>query len=264
MAYANNRAAAKPRASFQVAGGTVIKFRHPELSGQISGASPVDEIDVSRALRLNDTFFDAQPAQDSAFQETLVDGSVITVTNHLMNGSVTLQVLPTTGFVGTGDLIAAAHLIIASKDDTGGTLTVVQFLDGKRRTTVFYGVAFKNVPHLRLAGNAVIPYPIVMTYAGWIQGVSANTDANEKTIWAVGNKYGIKGVYKPYAIQQAENEGNFYGGNPMSDTLAGVGNGDTSTGDIAAIAAIPEVLPVGISDTPSPETVTWEAAEAGA
>jgi hypothetical protein len=262
MAYGNNRAAARPRASFMVAGGSIFLFRHPFLSGQISGASPVDEIDVSRALRLNDTFFDAQPAQDSSFQETLVDGSVITMTNHLMNGSAALQVLPTTGLVGTGDLIAAAHLIIASKDDVGGTLTVIQFINGKRRVTVFYGVSFKNVPHLRIAGNAVIPYPMTMLYAGWMQGISANTDLNAKTIWAVGNKLGIKSVYKPYAVQEAENQANFYGGSPMSDSTSGVGsgNGDTASGDLANAAAVPSPLPDGMSGTPVPGTATWEAA----
>jgi hypothetical protein len=97
MAYANNRAVARPRATFQTSGGNIIKFRHPFLSGHISGAVPVDEIDVSRALRLNETFLDAQPAQDSSFQEALVDGSVITITNHMMNGTLTLQALRTTG-----------------------------------------------------------------------------------------------------------------------------------------------------------------------
>jgi hypothetical protein len=259
MAYANNRAAARPQASFQVAGGTIVKLRHPFLSGQISGASPVDEVDVSRSLRLNDTFLDAMPAQDSSFQETLVDGSVITITNHLMNGSMTLQVLPTTGFVGTGDFIAAAHLIIASKDDVGGTFTVIQNINGKRRVTVFYGVSFKNVPHLRIAGNAVVPYPVVMLYSGWVQGVSANSAINEKTIWAVGNKTGLTAVYKPYAIQQAENQADFYGGAPISSATTGVGvaNGDTSSGDIENVAAVPDPLADGMSNTPAPSAVGW-------
>ena len=259
MAFANNRAAARPRATFFTAGGTIIKFRHPFLSGQISEASPVDEIDVSRALKLNDTFLDAQPLQDNAFMELLVDGSTITITNHVMAGTLTLQVLPTTGLVGTGDLIAAAHLVIASKDTTGGTLTVIREVNGKRLVNIFYGTSFKNLHHLRIAGNAVIPYPTVMNYAGWVQSVSSNLAVNEKTIWAVGNKVGLKSVYKPYAIQEAENLNNFFGGTPISSSITGVGidNGDSASGDIENYAILPDPLADGMSDTPQPTTVTW-------
>jgi hypothetical protein len=261
MAHGNNRAAAKPKASFQLAGGTIFKYRHPFLSGQISGASPVDEIDVSSALRLNEEFFSADPDQDSSFQEVLVDGSTITVTNHLLNGSMSLRVLSTTGFVGTGDFLAALHLIQASKDDVGGTFIIIQNINGRRRVTIFWGVSCKRVPHLKVAGNAVPVYPVVLTYAGWVQGSSANMDINEKTIWAVGNRTGLTSVYKPYAIQEAENKADFYGGAPISAATTGVGsdNGDTASGDLDTVAAVPDPLADGMSGTPAPGTVTWPA-----
>jgi hypothetical protein len=259
MANANNRAAARPGSSFRTAGGSIIKYRHPFLSGQINQASPVDEIDVSRALRLNDTFLDANPTQDNAVQDVLVDGSVITITNHLMNGAMNLQVLRTTGLVGTGDFIAALHLVVASKDDTGGTLTVIESINGKRLVTIFFGISCQRVPHLKKAGNAVVPYPVTLLYTSWVQGVSADMEVNEKSIWAVGNKFGLKGVYKPYAIQEAENLANYYGGLPISSTTTGVGldNGDTASGDLDNIAAIPNPLAEGMSGTPAPSTVTW-------
>jgi len=258
MSYGNNRAAAKPRANFQTSGGTIIKYRHPFLAGQISEASLVDEVDVSRALKLNDTFLDAQPLNDHSIIEPLVDGSTITITNHSLAGTMTLQVLRTTGLVGTGDLIAAANLVIASKDTTGGTLTVIETIDEKRLVTIFYGWSWKNVPPLKKAGNAVITYPCVGNYSGWVQGVSANSDINEKTIWAVGNKIGLKGVYKPYGIQEAENLANFYGGSPLSSSTTGVGAGneDSPSGDLPDSAKVPEPEAEGMSGTPS--TVTWE------
>ena len=258
MAYGNNRAAAKPRASFQTAGGTIIKYRNPVLSGQISNASPIDEIDVSKALRLNDTFLDAQPLQDSSIIEPLVDGSTITITNHLLAGTLTLQALRTTGLVGTGDFIAALHLVIASKDTTGGTLTVIETIDEKRLVTIFYGVSVKTAPHLRKAGNALVPYPVVLNYSGWVQGVSANLEVNAKTIWAVGNKVGLKSVYKPYAIQEQENA-NFFAGNPLSSSTSGVsvGDSDNASGDIVNLNSMPEPLPDGMSSTPPPEIVGW-------
>jgi hypothetical protein len=265
MPYGNNRAAARPRASFQAAGGANVRFRHPFLSGQISDASLVDEVDVSKALRLNDTFLDAQPLQDHSFMELLVDGSTVTITNHSLAGTMTLQALRTTGLVGTGDFIAAAHLIIASKDTAGGTLTVTETIDEKRLVTIFYGVSFKNVPHLRKAGNAVVPYPVVMNYAGWVQAVSMNLEVNAKTIWAVGNRFGLKSVYKPYAIQESEKVADFYAGKPLSGDISGVGinNGDSASGDDNNLAAMPDPLADGMSDTPTPSTVTWKASGGG-
>ena len=268
MAHGNNRSAAKPRSTFQVAGGTIIKYRHPFLSGQINEASPVDEIDVSRALRLNDTFLDAQPSQDSSFQEVLVDGSTITITNHLMNGSMTLQVVRTTGLVGDGDLIAAAHLVIASKDDVGGTVTLIEYINGKRLVTIYWGVSWKNVPHMRKAGNAVMVYPITMLYAGWVQGVSSSGDVNEKQIWAVGNKYGLTSVYKPYSIQDPDDpSGNkFYNYYPLTEEKGGgEGRGDDATGDLTdkdgvpfETAAISDPLPEGMAGEPAPGQFTWK------
>jgi hypothetical protein len=240
MAYGNNRAAARPRATFQTAGGVIMKYRHPKLSGQVSGATQVDEIDVSKCVKLNETFLDAMPAQDSAFQEVLVDGSVITVTNHILAGTIALQVVRTTGLVGTGDLVAAAHLVIASKDSEGGTFTVIQNINGKRIITVFFGVSWKNVPHLKIAGNAVVTYPMVMNYAGWFQGVGSDS-LNEQVIWAVGNKYGLKAVYKPYAIQSGEAVSDFYAGTPASAAVGGVDSTDVdaATGDLADEATLP-------------------------
>jgi hypothetical protein len=261
--YANSRSAAHPRSTFQTAGGTIMKFRHPFLSGQISGASPVDEIDVSRSVRLNETFLDANPSQDSSFQEVLVDGSVITITNHLMAGQLALPVIRTTGLVGTGDFIAAAHLVIASKDDIGGTFTHIESIGGKRLVTVFYGVSFKNVPHLKKAGNAVVPYSIVMLYAGWVQGVGGDSVLNEKTIWAVGNKYGLKGVYKPYGIQSTENQSDFFGGAPLglvNGEGAGANAVDESTGDIAG--QVPTTVPAGgypkVTPSAANPNPTWQ------
>ena len=224
MSFANNRAAPRPRANFMTAGGTTFLFKHPSLSFQIGEADraegSIDEIDVSRALQLNATFFDARPMQDSAHMELLVDGSTITITNHSMAGTATLQVLPTTGLVGTGDFIAAAHIVIASKDSTGGVLTVIREVGGNRLITIYYGLSFKNVPHQIIAGNSVVPYPVTMNYGGWVQVLTSPEDA-AKVIWAVGNELGIRGTYQPYGIQEGEVEGR-----PVSRDTTGVGYSD--------------------------------------
>jgi hypothetical protein len=258
MAYGNNRAAARPRATFQTAGGVIMKYRHPKLSGQVSGATQIDEIDVSKCVKLNETFFDAMPAQDSSFQEVLVDGSVITVTNHILAGVGTLQVIRTTGLVGTGDLVAAAQLVISSKDSEGGTFTVVQNINGKRIITVFYGVSWKNVPHLKIAGNAVVPYPMTINYAGWFQGIGSDT-LNEQVIWAVGNKYGLKAVYKPYGVQAGE-AAEFYAGAPASGVQGGVDSSDvdSKTGDLSDVSKA-VTAGDGVAAGTTPSQVTWPA-----
>lgn len=259
MAYGNNRAANRPRATFQTAGGCIMKLRNPILSGQISGATQVDEIDVSRCVRLNDTYLSATPAQDSAFMEQLVDGSVLTITNHMLAGQLALSVIRSTGTVGKGDLVAAAHLIIASKDSEGSTFTVIEEIDGDRLCTVFYGVSFKNVPHLIKAGNAVVPYPVVMNYAGWVQGIAGDGDSNEKVIWAVGNKVGIKAKFTPYEIQGGEGAAGFFEGKPLSGAIGGVdaSDVDSADSDLDTIAAIPATLPDGMDAGVTPGTVTW-------
>jgi hypothetical protein len=235
----------------------ILKYRHPKLSGQISNAVQIDEIDVSRSVKLNDTYLSANPAQDSSFMEPLVDGSVITVTNHMLAGQMALQVVRTTGLVGTGDFVAAAQLVIASKDSEGGTFTVIENINGKRIITVFFGVSFKNVPHLIKAGNAVVTYPMILNYAGWFQGIG-NEALNEQKIWAVGNKYGLKAQYKPYVIQ--EGEGNdFFAGRPAGSVVGGVDASDldSTDGDIAGEATVPTPLPDGIVPGSSPDTMGW-------
>jgi len=253
MAFGTNRAAPQQRASFQTSGGIIIKFRHPYLSGQVSDASPVDEIDVSKSVRLNDTFFSAVPLQDSAVMEALVDGSTITITNHMLAGRATLNVLRTTGLVGSGDLIAALQLIIASKDSLGGTLTIIRMVNGKRIITVFYGVSVQNVPHLILAGNAIVPYAAVMLYSGFFEGVGAD-NLDEQTIWAVGNKNGISAKYRPYAIQAGQGD-LFSASNVQSGIVGGVDDVDSPDGDIdngATPAAGDGLDPVVV-----PSGVTW-------
>lgn len=205
--YANNRAGEAPRAIFRTAGGSIYTFAHPFLTGQLTAASQRDsvyananEANISSSLRLNDTFFNAQAAQDNALQEVMVDGSTITITNHLMNGRATLQVVPGTGLVKDGDLIAIAPFIVSAKDNVGGVLTRRRFSSAGALTRVYYGVSFANFPHDVDAGNAVPIYPMTMLYAGWIEGIMSGGVGVDKVLWAVGNRYGLSGNFQPFTI----------------------------------------------------------------
>jgi hypothetical protein len=239
MSYGPNRWGVHPKSTAIKAGGIKMFFRHPKLAGHIFNGANIDEVDVSRACKLNETFLDAQPSMDSAYQEVLVDGSVITITNNLLAGTLTLQVLEQGGFVGRGCFITALQLVQSSGDSVGGTFTTIRNFDGITRIRVYYGVFVRNVPHERIAGNAVVPYPVQLYYAGWFDGVGSNEAVAKDYIWAVGNSRGTKGTYRPFSENQKDST------NPADNTVPAIpihsdlvgGNVD----DLTAFANIPGV-----------------------
>ena len=201
MAYGNNRAGEQKRAHFQLAGGSVIKFRHPYLAGQIDTDGAIDEIDISACCKLEGRYFEANQNQDSAKQVVLVDGSVATISNKLLNGTITMPVIKTTGLIATGDFIAALHLIRSLGDSVGGLLYKTDFVNGKAITRLYYGVTPQRVPDDVSEGNDVAVYNVQLLYAGWIEVVSTTTEENKKKIWAVGNQKGLEAYFNPYIIQ---------------------------------------------------------------
>lgn len=217
MAYGNNRAAKQARAHFQLAGGSSIKFRHPYLAGQIDTDGAVDEIDISSCCKLEGRFFEANQNQDSAKQVILVDGSVATISNRLLNGTITMPVVRTTGLVATGDFIAALQLIRTLGDSVGGLLYKTDYVNGKAITKLFYGVTPQRVPDDVSEGNDVAVYNIQLLYAGWIEAVSTSTSENKKRIWAVGNQQGLEAYFSPYVTQNAST-----GESPLSTLNSGI------------------------------------------
>ena len=201
MAYGNNRAGEQKRAHFQLAGGSVIKFRHPYLAGQIDTDGAIDEIDISACCKLEGRYFEANQNQDSAKQVVLVDGSVATISNKLLNGTITMPVIRTTGLIATGDFISALHLIRSLGDSVGGLLYKTDFVNGKAITRLYYGVTPQRVPDDVSEGNDVAVYNVQLLYAGWIEVVSTTTEENKKKIWAVGNQKGLEAYFNPYITQ---------------------------------------------------------------
>jgi hypothetical protein len=223
MAYGNNRGAEQPRAHFQVAGGTNIMFRHPYLAGQIDTAGMVDEIDISRCCKLDGRFFEANQNQDSAKQTVMIDGSVVTISNKLLNGTITMPVVRTSGLVGRGDFIAALHLIRTIGDSVGGLLYKTDYIDGKAITKLYYGVTPQRVPDDVSEGNDVAVYNVQLLYAGWIEAVSTSKDKNLKRIWAVGNKTGLEAYFNPYETQDGSTGTTF-----LTDENSGIPSGTIS------------------------------------
>ena len=242
MAYGNNRKGKQKRAHFMLAGGSTIKFRHPYLTGQIdvgdgtsvASGSVLDEIDISACCKLEGRFFEANPNQDSAKQEVLVDGSVVTICNRLLNGTIQMPVVRTTGEVGTGDFIACCQLIKSVGDSVGGLLYKTDYINGKAITKLYYGVTVQKCPDDISEGNAVATYPISLLYAGWIEAQSNSASENKKKIWAVGNTQGLEAYFSPYKLQNAD--------------------GDGGTGEEALDAVSSSLMPNAPSDTLKDDT----------
>ena len=207
MANGNNRGAIQPRAHFQLAGGSLIKFRHPYFAGQVNTSKLyVDEIDISACCKLEGKFFSAEQNQDSAKQVVLVDGSVVTIANKLLNGTITIPAVRTTGIVATGDFISACQLIKSTGDSIGGLLYKTDFMSGKAITKLYYGVTVKVCPDDESEGNDVAVYNVQLLYAGWIEAISTTVAENKKRIWAVGTQSGLEAYFAPYATQNADGE----------------------------------------------------------
>lgn len=228
MAFGNNLVGKQTRAFFQVAGGVVMKFRHPYLAGAIAGSNGnIDEIDVSNCVKLDETFLKATPNQDSSSQTVMVDGSTVVVTNTMLNGTLEVPAVRTSGTVAEGDLIAALQLIKAAGDNVGGTFTVTEFSNGKAITTLYYGVSVKNVPDKILMGLQVPTYPVQLFYSGWVQAVTTSANLNTRAIWAAGSLQGVSGVYTPFGIQ----EGSTLSAAPTIDNITGGGSSQIPTAE---------------------------------
>lgn len=220
MAFGQNSVGKQPRSHFQTAGGTIHKFRHPFLAGQLSSTiGNLDEIDISSSVKLDSEFFKASPNQDSAKQEVLVDGTTVTITNTMLNGTITLQAIRTSGIVARGDAVACFQLIKAAGDNVGGTYTLTEFIDGKAITTLYYGVSVKYVDDKILQGLSVPTYACQLLYSGWIQVVSNSAQLNTKAIWAAGSINGVTGVYSMFPVNEGAS-----GSSPLDATIAGGGS----------------------------------------
>ena len=134
----------------------------------------------------------------------MIDGSTVTIANKMLNGTITIPAVPTTGEVGTGDFIAGCQLIRSIGDSVGGVLTKTDFVNGKALTKVYYGVTVQRCPDDVSEGNDVATYNVQLLYAGWIEAESGSDDLNKKAIWAVGSKEGIEAFYNPDYIQNQD------------------------------------------------------------
>ena len=108
----------------------------------------------------------------------MVDSSTATITNKMLNGTITIPAVPTTGDVATGDFIAGCQLIQSVGDSIGGVITKTDFVNGKAQTKVYYGVTVLRCPADVSEGNDVPVYNVQLLYSGWIQAESTSSELN--------------------------------------------------------------------------------------
>ena len=148
----------------------------------------------------------------------------------MLNGTITLQAIRTSGIVARGDAVACFQLIKAAGDNVGGTYTLTEFIDGKAITTLYYGVAVKYVDDKILQGLSVPTYACQLLYSGWIQVVSNSAQLNTKAIWAAGSINGVTGVYSMFPVNEGAS-----GSSPLDATIAGGGSNQIpSSADVNA------------------------------
>ena len=238
MSYGINIAGQAKRAVFRQAGGAIIKVRHPYFAGQLAVASSAsksidgtfDEIDISASCKLDAEFLRAEQFMDSSKMTVMVDGSCVIITNAILAGTMTLQLVPTTGLLATGDAVAAFHLLKSVGDKVGGVISHSEVVNGKVITKFFYGMTVQNIPDDVAVGNDVAVYAAKIMYTGWIQTVSEASVAAED-IWASGNNAGITAVFSQLGINTADSAA-------TAAATVGTSLGDSSVDDTSATSGV--------------------------
>ena len=78
-----------------------------------------------------------------------------------------MPVIEGSGLVGEGDFLAALRLIKSIGDTVGGLITKTDFINGRARTRIYYGITPKTVPDDISEGNDVPVNEVQLFYAGY-------------------------------------------------------------------------------------------------
>lgn len=116
-------------------------------------------------FKLESTLLRTEGAIDNAKLIPLLNGDTMTLTNACKAGTMSLAATRTAAGIAGGDLIAICDFIRTQGDNTGGTLTITWFLNGRTRSLRFMNVTVKRCPPLLLAGNDLPDYDVQLTYA---------------------------------------------------------------------------------------------------
>lgn len=146
--------------SLQSVGGFTAIIQHPLLLG--GAAISLD------GFRLEEVFIESEQDVENSKRVYLVDGGSAALTNTIRGGTLTINACRKSQKLEDGDVIQIAQTLQALGDSQGGMIRITIPMDGDTLAYTFLGVTVKKVPPVKLAGNDVSTYPVVFSYADYV------------------------------------------------------------------------------------------------
>jgi len=144
------------RHTVQSVGQSTVIFQHPLIAG---GAA------ISlKGFKLEENFLDSNQLIDNAKRVVLYNGDTSALTNNVRAGDLTINTTRVSDNILDGDIILIAQMLQALGDNIGGIIRITIPMDGKVLAITYMSVLVKSVPSIKLAGNDVVTYPVVLSY----------------------------------------------------------------------------------------------------
>ena len=112
-------------------------------------------------FRLEGQMVQAQQAMDSSKIIPLANGNSLTITNTNGAGTLTFNVVKTGA---EGDMAKIANVLKKAGDSVGGTIRIIQEINGKTEGQTFTACTVKSCPPLNIQGNDAADYQVVWNY----------------------------------------------------------------------------------------------------
>jgi hypothetical protein len=145
--------------TIQSVGGQTVTIQHPLVAG---GAA------ISlKGFKLEENFLDSNQLIDNVKRVVLSNGDTAALTNNITAGDLTINAVRVSDNYLDGDVILIAQMLQQLGDSVGGVIRITIPMDGKVISITYWGVVVKSVPSVKLAGNDVVTYPVVLSYGGF-------------------------------------------------------------------------------------------------
>jgi hypothetical protein len=146
--------------TIQSVGGFTAIFQHPLI---LAGAA----IALS-GFKLEEAFVESEQDVENSKRVYLVDGGSAALTNNIRGGTLTLNACRKSQKLEDGDVILIAQTLQALGDSQGGIIRFTIPMDGDIMAYTYLSVTVKKVPPAKIAGNDVSTYPVVFSYADYV------------------------------------------------------------------------------------------------
>jgi hypothetical protein len=147
----------------QSIGSFSMTISHPLVNGGV--------LQTIRGIKLDGAFLDTAPEMENSKRIALIGGGAGSIdtaalTNNAQFGDMTINVIRVDGVVSK-DLIIYCLAWQAVADSTGASINVSYNINGKTDFWGFPAVTLGKVPPLKLAGNDLPEYAVVLKYPSY-------------------------------------------------------------------------------------------------